>query len=19
CTRAPEFYDNDFAYYLDYW
>nr|MOY17942.1 immunoglobulin heavy chain junction region [Macaca mulatta]MOY18110.1 immunoglobulin heavy chain junction region [Macaca mulatta]MOY18286.1 immunoglobulin heavy chain junction region [Macaca mulatta]MOY18570.1 immunoglobulin heavy chain junction region [Macaca mulatta]MOY18995.1 immunoglobulin heavy chain junction region [Macaca mulatta] len=19
CTRAPEYYDNDFAYYLDYW
>nr|MOY18275.1 immunoglobulin heavy chain junction region [Macaca mulatta]MOY18632.1 immunoglobulin heavy chain junction region [Macaca mulatta]MOY18981.1 immunoglobulin heavy chain junction region [Macaca mulatta]MOY19406.1 immunoglobulin heavy chain junction region [Macaca mulatta]MOY19578.1 immunoglobulin heavy chain junction region [Macaca mulatta] len=19
CTRAPEYYDNDFAYYLDSW
>nr|MOY17902.1 immunoglobulin heavy chain junction region [Macaca mulatta]MOY17943.1 immunoglobulin heavy chain junction region [Macaca mulatta]MOY17988.1 immunoglobulin heavy chain junction region [Macaca mulatta]MOY18030.1 immunoglobulin heavy chain junction region [Macaca mulatta]MOY18124.1 immunoglobulin heavy chain junction region [Macaca mulatta] len=19
CTRAPEYYDNDFGYYLDYW
>nr|MOX92008.1 immunoglobulin heavy chain junction region [Macaca mulatta]MOY18344.1 immunoglobulin heavy chain junction region [Macaca mulatta]MOY18492.1 immunoglobulin heavy chain junction region [Macaca mulatta]MOY18523.1 immunoglobulin heavy chain junction region [Macaca mulatta]MOY19537.1 immunoglobulin heavy chain junction region [Macaca mulatta] len=19
CTRAPEYYDNDYAYYLDYW
>nr|MOY18245.1 immunoglobulin heavy chain junction region [Macaca mulatta]MOY18905.1 immunoglobulin heavy chain junction region [Macaca mulatta]MOY19085.1 immunoglobulin heavy chain junction region [Macaca mulatta]MOY19616.1 immunoglobulin heavy chain junction region [Macaca mulatta]MOY20764.1 immunoglobulin heavy chain junction region [Macaca mulatta] len=19
CARAPEYYDNDHAYYLDYW
>nr|MOY20969.1 immunoglobulin heavy chain junction region [Macaca mulatta] len=19
CTRAPEYYDNDFGYYLDFW
>nr|MOY17941.1 immunoglobulin heavy chain junction region [Macaca mulatta]MOY18192.1 immunoglobulin heavy chain junction region [Macaca mulatta]MOY18429.1 immunoglobulin heavy chain junction region [Macaca mulatta]MOY18548.1 immunoglobulin heavy chain junction region [Macaca mulatta]MOY18897.1 immunoglobulin heavy chain junction region [Macaca mulatta] len=19
CARAPEYYDNDYAYYLDYW
>nr|MOY17882.1 immunoglobulin heavy chain junction region [Macaca mulatta]MOY17905.1 immunoglobulin heavy chain junction region [Macaca mulatta]MOY17970.1 immunoglobulin heavy chain junction region [Macaca mulatta]MOY18003.1 immunoglobulin heavy chain junction region [Macaca mulatta]MOY18014.1 immunoglobulin heavy chain junction region [Macaca mulatta] len=19
CTRAPEYYDNDYGYYLDYW
>nr|MOY18242.1 immunoglobulin heavy chain junction region [Macaca mulatta]MOY19042.1 immunoglobulin heavy chain junction region [Macaca mulatta]MOY19468.1 immunoglobulin heavy chain junction region [Macaca mulatta]MOY20833.1 immunoglobulin heavy chain junction region [Macaca mulatta] len=19
CTRAPEYYDNDYGYYLDHW
>nr|MOY18869.1 immunoglobulin heavy chain junction region [Macaca mulatta] len=19
CIRAPEYYDNDYGYYLDYW
>nr|MOY17901.1 immunoglobulin heavy chain junction region [Macaca mulatta] len=19
CTRAPEYYDNDYGYFLDYW
>nr|MOY19609.1 immunoglobulin heavy chain junction region [Macaca mulatta]MOY20118.1 immunoglobulin heavy chain junction region [Macaca mulatta] len=19
CARAPEYYDNDYGYYLDYW
>nr|MOY20444.1 immunoglobulin heavy chain junction region [Macaca mulatta] len=19
CTRAPEYYDNDYGFYLDYW
>nr|MOY18284.1 immunoglobulin heavy chain junction region [Macaca mulatta] len=19
CSRAPEYYDSDFGYYLDYW
>nr|MOY19087.1 immunoglobulin heavy chain junction region [Macaca mulatta] len=19
CARAPEYYDNNYAYYLDYW